>query len=86
MKFKETVYINQTAKDSPKTALVLDTLEAYLEKTGDRIVFAGAGICGANVQSEKGRYIYMVAADGMDTAVMTEVIAGQKIQIDRKEW
>lgn len=86
MKFKGTVYINQTAKDSPKTALVLDTLEAYLEKTGDRIVFAGAGICGANVQSEKGRYIYMVAADGMDTAVMTEVIAGQKIQIDRKEW
>lgn len=86
MEFKGTLYISRTAEESLVTARVLDTLEAYLEKTGDRIVFAGAGICGANVQSEKGRYIYMVAADGMDTAVMTEVIAGQKIQIDRKEW
>ena len=44
MKFKGTVYINQTAKDSPKTALVLDTLEAYLEKNNIETISEIRGI------------------------------------------
>ena len=86
MKFKETVYLNQAARESQKAAWALDTMEAYLEKTGDHVVFAGAGIYGANVQSAKGRYLFMAAVDGLDTAVMTEAVDGKEVVIEREQW
>lgn len=88
---REVRYISREAEESKIASAILKILAAYLE--GERIIYAGAGKTGANVQTESGRYLFMAAKDGsgslreaIEGAVMTEVVDKKQVQLARETW
>ncbi len=93
MIFKDIAYSNQKSRGSEISATFLEIMESFVERAGDHLNFAGAGITGANVETEAGRWLFMTVEDpgeslqdALNSAVMVEVVNGELVQIPREEW